>query len=81
MREKLFDSEAKVMQIIWANSPISAKEISVIAAQTIGRNKIRLTLLSKNLKRKDSFNEKTLDLFVRRLSHKAKCRKWRHNLL
>ena len=39
MREKLFDSEAKVMQIIWANSPISAKEISVIAAQTIGWNK------------------------------------------
>lgn len=39
MKEKLFDSEAKVMEIIWANSPISAKEISLIAADIIGWNK------------------------------------------
>ena len=32
MKEKLFDSEAKIMKIIWDNSPISAKEISLIAA-------------------------------------------------
>ena len=39
MKEKLYDSEAKVMKIIWENSPISAKEISLIAADTIGWNK------------------------------------------
>lgn len=39
MKEKLFDSEAKVMEIIWADSTISAKEISLIAADTIGWNK------------------------------------------
>ena len=39
MTEKLFDSEAKVMEIIWAQGPISAKEISLIAADTIGWNK------------------------------------------
>lgn len=39
MKEKLFDSEAKVMAIIWAHSTISAKEISRIAAETIGWNK------------------------------------------
>ena len=39
MQEKLFDSEAKVMEIIWAKSPISAKDISLIAAETIGWNK------------------------------------------
>lgn len=39
MKEKLFDSEAKVMKIIWENSPISAKDISLIAADTIGWNK------------------------------------------
>ena len=39
MKERLYDSEAKVMEIIWANSPISAKEISLIAAETIGWNK------------------------------------------
>ena len=39
MKEKLFDSEAKVMEIIWEKSPISAKEVSLIAAETIGWNK------------------------------------------
>ncbi|MDE6749488.1 MAG: BlaI/MecI/CopY family transcriptional regulator [Lachnospiraceae bacterium] len=39
MKEKLFDGGAKVMEIIWANSPISAKKISLIAAETIGWNK------------------------------------------
>ena len=39
MREKLYDSEAKVMEIIWAKSPISAKDISLVAADTIGWNK------------------------------------------
>ena len=39
MQEKLFESEAKVMEIIWTKSPISAKEISLIAAETIGWNK------------------------------------------
>ena len=28
MKRKLFDSEAKVMEIIWEKSPISAKDIS-----------------------------------------------------
>lgn len=39
MKERLFDSEAKVMEILWAKSPISAKDISLIAGETIGWNK------------------------------------------
>ena len=39
MKEKLCDSEAKIMEIIWKKSPITAKEISLIAAETIGWNK------------------------------------------
>lgn len=39
MQEKLFDSEAKVMEIIWSKGPISAKEISLIAEDAIGWNK------------------------------------------
>ena len=39
MQEKLFESEAKVMEIIWAKAPISAKDISLIAAESIGWNK------------------------------------------
>ena len=39
MSEKLFDSEIKVMEIIWEKGPLSAKEISLIAADSIGWNK------------------------------------------
>ena len=36
MKEKLFDIEAKVIEIIWERCPVSAKEIILIAADTIG---------------------------------------------
>lgn len=52
MKDKLFDSEAKVMEIIWANSPISAKEISLIAAETIGWNKNTTYTVIKKLETK-----------------------------
>ena len=52
MQEKLFDSEAKVMEIVWAKSPISAKEISLIAAETIGWNKNTTYTIIKKLEAK-----------------------------
>lgn len=52
MQEKLFESEAKVMEIIWARSPISAKEISLIAAETIGWNKNTTYTVIKKLEAK-----------------------------
>ena len=52
MKEKLFDSEAKVMEIIWARGPISAKEISVIAGETIGWNKNTTYTVIKKLEAK-----------------------------
>lgn len=52
MKEKLFDSEAKVMEIIWEKSPISAKEISLIAAETIGWNKNTTYTVIKKLEAK-----------------------------
>ncbi len=36
---KLFDSELKIMEILWENEPISAKELSLLAADRIGWNK------------------------------------------
>ena len=39
MENKIFDSEIKIMEIVWANEPVSAKEISTIAAKQIGWNK------------------------------------------
>lgn len=52
MEEKLFDSEAKIMDIIWAKSPISAKDISLIAADTIGWNKNTTYTVIKKLEAK-----------------------------
>lgn len=52
MKEKLFDSEAKVMEIVWKKSPISAKEISLIAADTIGWNKNTTYTVIKKLEAK-----------------------------
>lgn len=52
MKEKLFDSEAKVMQIIWNRGPLSAKEISLIAADSIGWNKNTTYTVIKKLEAK-----------------------------
>lgn len=37
--QKLFDSELKVMELIWAHEPVSAKELSVLADREFGWNK------------------------------------------
>ena len=37
--QKLFDSELKVMELIWANEPVSAKELSILADKEFGWNK------------------------------------------
>ena len=52
MKEKLFDSEAKVMEIIWNRGPLSAKEISLIAADSIGWNKNTTYTVIKKLESK-----------------------------
>lgn len=52
MQDKLFDSEAKVMEILWERGPLSAKEISLIAAQTIGWNKNTTYTVIKKLEAK-----------------------------
>ena len=52
MKEKLFDSEAKVMEIIWERGAISAKEISLIAGETIGWNKNTTYTVIKKLEAK-----------------------------
>lgn len=52
MKDKLFDSEAKVMEIIWAKGPLSAKDISLIAADSIGWNKNTTYTIIKKLEAK-----------------------------
>lgn len=36
---KVFDSEIKLMEIIWEHEPVSAKEVSLLADKEIGWNK------------------------------------------
>ena len=36
---KVFDSEIKLMDIIWQNEPVSAKTVSLLAEKEIGWNK------------------------------------------
>jgi BlaI family penicillinase repressor len=46
---KLFDSELKIMEIVWDRDPITAKEISRIAAENIGWNKNTTYTIIKKL--------------------------------
>lgn len=45
---KLFDSELKIMEILWREGTLSAKQISAVAAEEIGWNKnTTYTILKK----------------------------------
>ena len=49
MDNKLFDSELKLMELIWDMEPVSAKELSVVAADKIGWNKNTTYTIIKKL--------------------------------
>lgn len=51
---KLFDSELKIMDIVWDKEPVSAKEIALIAADTIGWNKNTTYTIVKKLIKKNA---------------------------
>ncbi len=50
--QKLFDSEMKIMEILWEAAPLSAKEISLIAGEKIGWNKNTTYTVIKKLEAK-----------------------------
>lgn len=54
--EKLFDSELKVMELIWEHEPVSAKELSLLAADRIGWNKNTTYTVIKKLQAKGYIN-------------------------
>ena len=53
MNLKLFDSELKVMDLIWENEPVSAKELSLLAAEETGWNKNTTYTVIKRLEAKE----------------------------
>ena len=52
MQMKLFDSELKLMDMLWENESISAKELSLLAADRIGWNKNTTYTIIKKLVQK-----------------------------
>lgn len=52
MTQKLFDSEIKVMELIWENEPVSAKQLSILATESIGWNKNTTYTIIKKLEAK-----------------------------
>jgi BlaI family penicillinase repressor len=58
---KLFDSEFKLMELVWENEPVSAKQLSLLAKDLIGWNKnttytIIKKLIDKGVIRRDEPN-------------------------
>jgi predicted transcriptional regulator len=52
MNISLFDSEIKLMELVWAMEPISAKKLSLAAAEQIGWNKNTTYTVIKKLEAK-----------------------------
>lgn len=52
MKKKLADSEAKLMDILWSRGSLSAKDVSLIAADAIGWNKNTTYTILKKLEAK-----------------------------
>ena len=58
---KLFDSELKLMELMWKSAPVSAKELTVLAEAQIGWNKnttytVLKKLIDKNAVKRDEPN-------------------------
>lgn len=72
---KLFDSELKIMDIVWDKEPISAKEISLIAAETIGWNKNTTYTIIKKLIEKNALQRTEPNFICTALAKKEVVRK------
>lgn len=58
MAQKLFDSELKVMELIWAHEPVSAKALSLMAETELGWNKNTTYTVIKKMEAKGYIQRK-----------------------
>lgn len=68
---KLFDSELKVMEVIWLKEPITAKEISILLSESIGWNKNTTYTILKKLVDKKIINREEPDFVCTSLVKKT----------
>lgn len=68
---KLFDSELKVMEIIWEKEPVTAKELSLILRDLIGWNKNTTYTIIKKLIDKQVINREEPNFVCTSLVKKA----------
>lgn len=61
--QKIFDSELRLMDLLWEREPISAKELSLIAASTLEWNKNTTYTVLKKLEAK-GFIKRTEPNFI-----------------
>ena len=52
MDQKIFDSEIKILEMIWEKEPVSAKDLSLLAAEKLGWNKNTTYTVIKKLEAK-----------------------------
>lgn len=52
MDKHLFDSQWRLMELVWDREPVSAKEISLVAAEELGWNKNTTYTVLKKLEEK-----------------------------
>ena len=67
MEEKLFDSERKVMEVIWENGDIAAREVARILHEKIGWNKNTTYTLIKRCMKKEAIERSEPNFMCRAL--------------
>ena len=54
MQFKLYDSELRLMELVWESEPVSAKQLSLAAAERLGWNKNTTYTVLKKLAEKEA---------------------------
>lgn len=78
---KLFDSEWKLMDLLWEREPISAKELSAVAAKSIGWNKNTTYTVIKKLVEKGVIRREEPGFICSALLGREQAQKSETNLL
>jgi Predicted transcriptional regulator len=72
---RLYDSELKLMELLWQSEPASAKELSMRAAQSVGWNKNTTYTVLKKLIEKSAVKREEPGFVCTSLVQKADVRK------